>query len=264
MLKSVRRALNAAVRCLDMLQGSRLLGWQDTLSVGILPTCSYDGKIASLELEWSLLVEGGNYIQYLVDSCESLSKVVECSLTQALPDDPPDEYWGWCGVRLAKLNVICGRFEVETEGYSDYPEKRLSDAQARACLRTLANALITVHIQGSRPYVSGEGELRLSGGCLLSGIWMVLNDAQAKGRVALCPNCGKVFVAYDDRGNPRVWCESNGTCAKKGQRARLFGRLCESGKDPASAGREAHIRPLAARRILANLGELNEKIDYGA
>ena len=146
----------------------------------------------------------------------------------------------------------------------EFPENALSDAQIRESISLLLNGLITLHLQDARPYAAGGDGLRMSGGCLLTRIWLALLEGMRVGEISFCPSCGKPFLITQNRGSTRVWCEMNGACAKRGQRARNFGRWCKLGCSPVIAGKRAGMKPSAARKLLERLGELSDDVDYGA
>lgn len=111
------------------------------------------------------------------------------SLENLSPEEDDSPTTGPC----SRLMIDLGAFEASTHGAID-------------CLKSLVDALFSIHLNGMRVICVDGGTEAMKSDCALSSLWWLALDSLREGRVGLCKSCGRPFIAYRERGKKRVYC----------------------------------------------------------
>lgn len=136
-----------------------------------------------------------------------------------------------------EVKVFLGTFSENTQNLSG------------AILKAL-DVLFIVHLQDVMT-ITNECVLYQSCDSILSSIWLNINEAFIGGRSGRCKACSKPFVAYNERGNRRLYCSQ--ACNKKHQRLKRFKNLIDKGYKQEEASKLAKIRLKDGLEFIENI-----------
>lgn len=131
-----------------------------------------------------------------------------------------------CSVEASTLRIYLGTFPKTLGAYYQFVEDTL-------------DTLFAVHLQDIIT-VTEKCVLTHYSNSLLSSIWLNLSDSFTGGRVGRCKVCNKPFVAFNERGNKRLFCSQ--ACNKKHQRLKLFKYHLDKGLTPEECAKIAKVR----------------------
>lgn len=91
-----------------------------------------------------------------------------------------------------------------------------------------------------------DKEVFLSSTSTASSLWCVMLERFQEGRVGVCPACDKAFVAVDERGKQRLYC--NDACNKMHKRFLRYRRYIKEGCSDEEAAKKSHVAIDRARK----------------
>lgn len=186
-----------------------------------------DGSVSKREvvtLTFEVAIPNGDYLQFIADGCEVLSK---------------SPFWADCFVHndggFVKRDDVTGQLLDDSGQLTftawTYPGKKCHEQ----LLISLLKFLLDLHLHDVQMVTYGVGQYTLVAKHALSALWVLLREDATSGRTGTCRVCGRRFIAHDERGIKRAYCDK--TCSRVFARTKNVLKLIDcgmSGPDAAS------------------------------